>query len=84
MAGTAGTGSAARLPLDEAERALLAAAMRSAVAAPEREVRRWFVFGAGPLDSMIQEGLIRRLQSGRCSHLMITDEIRVRPTLLTY
>lgn len=70
--------AAARLPLDQIERTLLGAALRSAVVAPEREVRRWFVFGSGPLDSMIQEGLIRRLQAGRFSHLMITGKIRVR------
>lgn len=60
---------AAGLDYERAQRALLQSAIRSAVAAPEPEVRRWFVFGAGPLNTMIGEGLLRRLQVGRTAWL---------------
>lgn len=56
---------AARIDYERAQRVMLQAAVRSAVAVPERESRGWFVFGAGPLDAMIDEGLVRRLQAGR-------------------
>ena len=56
---------AARLSYEEAARRLLLAGIRSAVIARERDIRRWFVFGSGPLDAMIDEGMIRRLQVGR-------------------
>lgn len=55
---------AAGIEYERAQRALLLAAIGAAVAAPDREVRAWFVFGAGPLEAMIDEGLVRRLQVG--------------------
>src|SRR2546427_3044941 len=48
---------AKRLSLDEAEDQLILAAVRSAVVAPEREVRRWFVFGESQLARVIEEGM---------------------------
>lgn len=60
---------AARIEYERAQRVLLQAAIHSAVVAPDREVRGWFVFGAGPLDAMIEEGLLQRLQVGRTAWL---------------
>jgi hypothetical protein len=59
------TTRARRLDFAEAARRLLLAAIRSALVAPERDVRRWFVFGSGPLDAMLDEGMVRRLRAGR-------------------
>lgn len=56
---------AAGIEYQRAQWVLFQAAVRAAVTAPEREVRGWFVFGAGPLDAMIDEGLLQRLQVGR-------------------
>ncbi len=52
---------AAKLALDEAQDELLLAALRSAVIAPEREVRRWFVFGAGRIDALLAEAKLERI-----------------------
>ncbi len=52
---------AARLTLDEAQDQVLLAAVRSAVVAPEREVRRWFVFGAGRIEALLNQGKLTRL-----------------------
>ncbi len=60
---------ARRLTYDEAQRVLLLAAVRSAVVAPEAEVRRWFVFGGGPLDDLIVARNIRRIIRGRVTWL---------------
>src|SRR2546427_4578018 len=60
---------AKRIRLDEAEDQLILAAVQSAVVAPEREVRRWFVFGARPVDRLMHEGKIERLRSVRRSWL---------------
>src|SRR3989475_7192029 len=60
---------AKRLKLDEAEDQLILGAVRSAVVAPEREVRRWFVFGARPVDRLMHEGKLERLRSVRRSWL---------------
>jgi hypothetical protein len=53
--------AAVRLTFDQAQDRLLLAAVRSAVIAPEREVRRWFAFGADRIDALIAEGAIDRL-----------------------
>jgi|GEM_PF-2291192 len=63
------TRRAARIEYERAQRVLLQAAIRAAVVAPEREVRGWFVFGAGPLDTMIDEGRLQRFQVGRTTWL---------------
>src|SRR2546426_7852526 len=60
---------AKRLRLDEAEDQLILAAVQSAVVGPEREVRRWFVFGAQRVDVLMQEGKLGRLRSVRRSWL---------------
>lgn len=52
---------AARLTFAEAQDMLLMAAVRSAVIAPEREVRRWFVFGAERIDILLAQGALERL-----------------------
>jgi hypothetical protein len=52
---------AAELMFDEAADRLLLAAMRSAVIAPEREVRRWFPFGGARVDVLCERGELRRL-----------------------
>jgi len=58
-------GAAAALSLEDAREALLSAAVRSAVVAPEREVRRWFVFGEDGLEPLVARGLLRRLTDRR-------------------
>lgn len=58
-------GAAAALSLEDAREALLRAAVRSAVVAPEREVRRWFVFGEDGLEPLVARGLLRRLSDRR-------------------
>ena len=62
---------ASRLDLAEVARRLLLAAIRSAVVAPERDVRRWFACGSGPLDAMLDAGMVRRLQAGRVRWLSV-------------
>ncbi len=52
---------AARLTFDEAQDQVLLAAIRSAVCAPEREVRRWFVFGGGRIEALLNQGTLTRL-----------------------
>lgn len=57
------------LTYDEACDALVLAAVRSAVIAPEREVRRWFVFRADRVALLIAEGLVTRVRGGRAACL---------------
>lgn len=56
---------AKRLTLDDAVDKILLAAVRSAVLPPEREVRRWFVFGEHRLDLLLAAGAITRLRNGK-------------------
>lgn len=56
---------AASLSLDEAEDALLAACLRSAVVAPEREIRRWFPGAATTLDRFLDGGRATLLTEGK-------------------
>ena len=65
--GKAGT----RLGFEEAQDQLVLAAVGSAVIAPEREVHRWFVFGAKPIEELVNEGKLRRLTTGRVSWLTL-------------
>jgi len=60
---------AKRLTYDEACDALILSAVRSAVIAPEREVRRWFVFGVERVELLVREGRLKRLRAGRTSWL---------------
>lgn len=55
------------LTYDEACDALILSAVRSAVIAPEREVRRWFVMGAERIEELANEGKLRRFSAGRVS-----------------
>lgn len=58
--------AARRLTFDGAQDALLLTAIRSAVIAPEREVRRWFAFGGGGIDDLLAQRKLERLTvSGR-------------------
>lgn len=57
--------AAGRMRLEEAERMLLLTGLRSAVVAPESEVRRWFVAGARALPALLAEDAVRRYGSGR-------------------
>jgi hypothetical protein len=47
---------------EAARDSLLVVAVSSAVIAPEKEVRSWFVFGAKAIDGLIERGTIRRLR----------------------
>ncbi len=53
--------AAAGLSREEAEDRLILAALRSAVAAPEREVRRWFAFGGARVEVLVADGRVRNL-----------------------
>lgn len=53
---------AAGLTFDEARDTLLLAAVRSAVLAPEREVRRWLIFGGDRVDALLARGTLRQLR----------------------
>jgi len=72
---------AATLSFDEARDVLLLAAVRSAVVAPEREVRRWFVFEEGErVGALLAEGALRQFRDrGR---IWITSTTPVRPQYL--
>lgn len=61
--------TANRLDYGDAVGEILLAAVRSAVIAPEREVRRWFVFGADRLDVLVEQGKLKKLVSGRTGWL---------------
>lgn len=56
---------ARRLKFDDAVDELIVAALRSAVVAPEREVRRWFPFGDEGLERLVRQGTVVRLGAGR-------------------
>lgn len=56
---------AKRLALEDAVDDIVLAAVRSAVLASEREVRRWFVFGEHRLDALVAAGAMQRLGSGK-------------------
>lgn len=71
-------GPAVRLDYAEAMDALVLAALRSAVLAPEREVRRWFVFAAGSLDGLLASGTVERLRAGRVTWLTFREGQRRR------
>lgn len=60
-----------RLGYDEAADLLLLAAVRSAVAAPEREARRWFAFGADRLDALLALGALRRLRESGVPYVVV-------------
>ena len=55
---------ARRLAYEEAQDLLVRSAVQSAVCVPEREARRWFVFGAARFDALVERNQIRRLTSG--------------------
>lgn len=61
--GTRFAKAAAKLTLEGGITRLGAAAVRSAVVVPEREARRWFVFGAPWIDDLVMRGEIERLEA---------------------
>lgn len=60
---------ARRLSCADAEDQLLIAALNAAVVAPEREVRRWFVFNDGRIDALLTRGRIARVSGGNRIYL---------------
>jgi hypothetical protein len=48
---------------------LVAACLRSAVLAPEREVRKWFDGASAALDTLITSGTVARLSEGKTSYV---------------
>jgi hypothetical protein len=56
---------AKHLTYDEACDVIALSAIRSAVIAPERKVRGWFVFGEDPPARLVERGKIERLGAGR-------------------
>lgn len=55
---------ARRLAYEEAQDLLVCSAVQSAVCVPEREARRWFVFGAARFDVLVERNQMRRLTWG--------------------
>lgn len=55
---------AGHLECSEAADRLWLAAVRSAVVVPEREARRWFVLGAGRIETLLTQGKLERLVAG--------------------
>ncbi len=60
---------AGRLRLAEAVDQLLLAGVRSAVIAPEAEVRRWLVFEGGRIDTLLAQGKLQRLTGPQRAYL---------------
>lgn len=57
---------AAKLSFEQSADRLILDALRSAVVAPEREARRWFVFGEDRFDALIKDGTLERIsESGK-------------------
>lgn len=55
---------ASRLAYEEAQDLLVRSAVQSAVCVPEREARRWFVFGPARFDALVERNQLQRLTSG--------------------
>ncbi len=55
---------AGKISFADAEDQLLVAAVHAAVLAPEREVRRWFVFGDERVEALLAQGQLVRVVSG--------------------
>lgn len=60
---------ARRLAYEEAQDLLVQAAVQSAVCVPEREARRWFVFGPARFDALVKQNQLQRFTSGRTTWL---------------
>ncbi len=60
---------AKHLTYEQACDALVLTGVRAAVIAPEREVRRWFVFGGERVQLLLDAGRLKRLRAGRTSVL---------------
>ncbi len=56
---------ARRLAYEQAQDLLVRAAIQSSVCVPEREARRWFVFGPAQFDALVERNQLQRLTSGR-------------------
>jgi len=70
---------AARLPLLKAVDLLLMAGVRSAVIAPEAEVRRWFVFEGGRIGALLTQGKLQRLAGTGRMYLALRPPTRRPP-----
>jgi len=58
------TRRARRVTYQEAQDLLVRSAVQSAVCVPEREARRWFVFGPARFDALVERNQLQRLTSG--------------------
>lgn len=67
-----------RLEYDEAVDTLFLGSLRAAVVVPEREARRWFVFGRDRLDALLARGALRRLWEGRVPYLVAGKDISTK------
>jgi len=65
--------AAQRWSYEDATDTLIAASLHAAVVAPEREVRRWFVFGGDPADRLLATGRAERIGAGRHTRLVAKD-----------
>ncbi len=58
------------LGYEEAQDLLVSSAVQSAVCVPEREARRWFVFGPPRFDALVERRQLQRLTSGGTTWLV--------------
>lgn len=72
---------ARRLPYEDAVDEVVLAAVRSAVLAPEREVRNWFVFGQDRFDELLRKGHLARLKAGKIVWITLRTAAPVRTSL---
>lgn len=62
---------ARHLKYEKAVDLLVRAAVQSAVCVPEREARRWFVFGQSRFDALVERGVLARWVSGTTPWLAV-------------
>lgn len=67
-----------RLGYDEAADTLIVAGVRSAVVAPEREVRRWFVFRDDRVNALLAQGALLGLQQHGVPYVVVGKDIPTR------
>ena len=70
-----------RLRFPDAVDQVIVAGVRSAVTAPEREIRRWFVFGRERIDELLRSGGLVQFKSGNAAWITLRKAAPVRISL---
>ena len=70
-----------RLRFPDAVDQVIVAGVRSAVIAPEREVRRWFVFGRERIDELVRSGGLVQFKSDNAAWITLRKAAPVRTSL---